>query len=1082
LCIRKDERRIRVSLALSPVRDSGGKVVAISAIIRDVTDRKKAEEARDLLAAIVESSTNAIVGITRDGDITTWNRSAELLFGYASEEIVGKSGALLIPPGRESEMRTALDVVRGGSATELYETVRLRKDGSSVHVAVRVSPIRNSAGEVVGAAAVFTDIGERLRAERELRDSEERFRGVFEHAPFGISIVGIDGRILQVNAALCSILGYSEPELLSKSWEELTHPGDREASVLRLRRIIEQPGPCLEAEKRMLHRGGDVVWVRMKFQAIRNRAGSPPHALIHLEDITERKRKDEALEESEQRFRLMADSCPSIMWVSGAEGETQFVNRTYREFCGAASTDVQGEKWQSLLHPDDAPAYIECFQRAVRQHQPFRSEVRVRRADGRWRSLGLYAEPRFSAGAEYLGHIGLCADITDRKQAEEALRESEERFRIMADGCPAAMWVTGPEGGIQFINRAYRELIGTTYEEVRGDNWQRVVHPDDAEGCVGAFERAVREHASFRCELRIRRADGGWRWVASCAEPRFSAGGEFLGHVGLSLDIDERKQNEQASQFQHSLIRAIHEVSLDGILVVSDENRIVSHNKTLLEVWRIPPHEMPDRDEALLSVCLDRIKNPDSFLKRVQELYAHPEVNDHCELELNDGRTLERYSTSLRSFPLGEREAGVTSEEGSYLGRVWFFRDITARKQAEEALQGSEEKFRQLAENIREVFWMMPAAADSVLYVSPAYEQVWGRSCESIYRCPGSWMDAIHPGDRQRAREVYARQIQGERIDSEYRIYTPDGQEKWIRDRAFPIRGEGGELIRVVGIAEDITAWKRYEQELIGAREGAETANRAKTRFLANMSHEIRTPMNGVLGMAQLLLTTTLTPEQGEYIGILQTSGRALLALIDDILDVSKIEARKVVLEKVQFDLPLTVEQTLQVVRVQASSKRLVFRACLSPEIPPVLCGDPHRLRQVLTNLCGNAVKFTDHGEIAVNADVVARKDGAVTVRFAITDTGIGIRQDQIAELFSPFTQADSSMTRKYGGTGLGLAICKQLVELMGGTIGVESREGRGSTFWFTAVLDLPPPGQSPASNREIVTVAARQGRETMQC
>ena len=195
------------------------------------------------------------------------------------------------------------------------------------------------------------------------------------------------------------------------------------------------------------------------------------------------------------------------------------------------------------------------------------------------------------------------------------------------------------------------------------------------------------------------------------------------------------------------------------------------------------------------------------------------------------------------------------------------------RKRAEQALQNSEEKFRQLAENIHEVFWMMPPAADQILYVSPAYEQVWGRSCESLYQKPMSWAEAIHPDDREHAHEIFARQIQGEPVDSEYRIRTPDGQEKWICDRAFPIRGQAGELIRVAGIAEEITERKHYEEELIHAREGADAANRAKSRFLANMSHEIRTPMNGVIGMIQLLLETELTPSSSTMPMLLRPAG-----------------------------------------------------------------------------------------------------------------------------------------------------------------------------------------------------------------
>jgi PAS domain S-box-containing protein len=901
---------------------------------------RAAEEAQRFLGAIVENSQDAILATTPAGVIVAWNRGAEAIFGHSAGDAIGKPVSMLMAPGRLPELACFTERLLQGITVSQYESMCLRKDGREFPVSVTGAPILDSAGEVLAMSAILRDISDRRQAERKLRQSEDLFREVFEHAPGGMFVCGLDGRLTQVNTAFCRMLGYSEQELIGKTWTELTHPDDLENCLRWEERLHRDPNLSPDGEKRYVHRSGAVVWVHVRISSVRDAAGNPLYFVVHVDDITERKRTEEALRESEDLFRGVFEHAPGGVCVGGLDGRLIQVNTAFCRMLGYSEQELIGNAWMSLIHPDDLePALRRSKQLLKDPGGSIDVEMRYIHRNGSVVWVRVRVSPVCDSGGSPVYLVVHADDISEAKRAEQALRESENRFRITADGCPSALWVTDAEGEVQFINQAYQESCGTTYELVREGKWQFLIHPDDAPEYVAAFQRAVREHAPFRAEARVRRADGEWRWLDSLAQPRFSPNGEFLGHVGLSPDITERKQ-------------------------------------------------------------------------------------------------------------------------------------------AQQALERSEEKFRQLAENVHEVFWMMHPAGNEMLYISPAYEHIWGRTCASIYQDPRSWMEAVHPDDLEQAGIKAQRQLQGDPIELEYRIRTPGGQEKWIRSRAFPIRDQAGQLIRVVGIAEEITERKRYEAELIRAREGADAANRAKSCFLTNMSHEIRTPMNGVLGMVQLLLETDLTPEQREYVAVAQTSGQALLALIDDILDLSRIEARKIVLENLSFNLRDAVEGACGILRVEADAKGLDFRWSVPPEIPPVLRGDAYRLRQVLTNLCANAIKFTERGGVALGVALECQDDRTATVRFTVTDTGIGIKTDQIPALFSSFTQADASTTRKYGGTGLGLAICKQLVGMMGGTIGAESLQGQGSTFWFTAVLERALPGrQPPAEERGDVSTASPRRR-----
>lgn len=532
-----------------------------------------------------------------------------------------------------------------------------------------------------------------LKGEALRRDGEELFRGCFEYAPFGIFVMGRDGRLIQANAAFSRMLGYSQKELPETAWSVLIYPADLVAAQRRQKQLWAGPFGSADAEIRFVHRSGIVVWCSIRVSMVRGSDGSPLYSVAHVREITERKEARKALGESEERFRIMADGCPTLLWVTDGEGGNRFVNRAYREFSGSTYEQVEGPKWQLLIHPDDLPGYGEAFHRAIREHTYFRAEARIRRADGTWRWFESYAAPRFSSDEEFLGHVGLSQDITERKQAEQAVRDSQDLAQSTIDALSSHVCVLNETGTIIAVNQAWK---GFAEANQRVGHEVRPESPDS--DCFGV----------------------GANYLATCDT---AAGPEATQAYAFAAAIRAVLQGQRG---QYSLEYSCHS---------PDERR-----------W---------------------------FIGRVTRF-------------------------SIHSLP-----------------RILVEHiDITERKVAEHVLQSSEEKFRQLAENIHEVFWMTNLAATEMIYVSPAYTQVWGQTMEGLYLNPDSWMNSIHREDRERAREAFSRQVQGEIFNNEYRIVQPSGATRWISDHAFPVRDAAGKIVRLAGIAEDITERKLAELRL----------------------------------------------------------------------------------------------------------------------------------------------------------------------------------------------------------------------------------------------------------------------------
>ncbi len=650
--------------------------------------------------------------------------------------------------------------------------------------------------------------------------------------------------------------------------------------------------------------------------------------------------------------------------------------------------------------------------------------------------------------------LNFMTDISEKIATEEALNKSDTLYRSILNASPDDITITDLDGKIRMVSPAGYKLFGYDRDvDLTGRSIYDLLIPEDVDLARLEISGIQNGQSSGRLEYKGRKADGSIFDLETNTDVIRDENGNPTGLLFIIRDISNRKRIESelykwANLFLHAEW---------GVTAESTEGfRFEMMNPAYARMHGYTVDEM--RGMSILDVL-----TPESR-KRVPAMIEKIHEAGHCQFETKHVRK----DGSI--FPVWVDSTAIKDSTGTVLFRAVNVQDISDRKQSEKILDIEQTLMNNLMNSIPDKIYFKD--------LESRFIRINNATAELMH--VGDPKDAIGHTDfdyftEEHARPAYEDEqwiIQtGQSITKEEKETIANEPDRWVKTTKLPLLDRNGNIIGTFGTSADITDQKsmmdvlqetnrQLESSTIKANElavQAEMANVAKSEFLANMSHEIRTPMNGVIGMTGLLLETNLDEEQQRYTEIIRSSGETLLTLINDILDFSKIEAGKLELEILNFNLHSLLDDFAAALAVRASEKNLEFICAADPDVPALLMGDPGRLRQILTNLTGNALKFTESGEVSVHARCVERTEKDVKILFSVKDTGIGIPDNKIGILFNKFTQADSSTTRQYGGTGLGLAISKQLSEIMGGEIGVKSEAGKGSEFWFTVRMKLQP-------------------------
>ncbi len=1033
---------------IKTVADAVGNLLArVDAESEIARTRDSLAAARNRLQATLDALPDLILEVDAEGRYRSVHTRDPGQMMLSPEALIGHTDEELMPPDIVALNRQAMAEARlkGRSGPHPFDIDTPR--GRRRYVLTVTTRAANKSDEKPGYVFIARDMTEEWRLQRET----ERLSLIARHMTNLVLIADTEQRIEWVNPAFEARTGWLLEDVRGRHPQEISRgPETDSATKMRIDTALAALEPVRD-EILNYTRDGTPYWVDVQVYPLLGSDGVHVGYVSVETDITERKRQDAALErlahdanEARARLEMAVEALPDAFAYYDAENHLVLCNQRHRDLYPKAEVSTGArlhDLSENIAGIDAAMTYCLGPQFAGQG-----AYTKTRMAAGRWLRVIEHATPDG-------GRVAMEVDITE-------LKEAERRQADIIHGAQAGTWEWNLVTGVNLVNPRWAEMVGYTLSELGTNDiqvWRGLVHPDDLAAAEAKLAQVFsREIDRFEYELRMRHKQGHWVWVLSRGRvARWSPEGAPEIMAGVHIDITALKRVEErleqiidaasAGTWEYDLATGAQHVNDRWAEMLGYSRAELSDSpdfgfRALLHPSDSTMLNQQQRD-ALLMGC-------DSFGNEIRLRHKQ----GHWVWVLSRGRVIAR------------------DDSGAARKLAGIHLDITERKDLESQLVVERDYLSRLMDTSASGIAALDAQG-RIIFANREAERILGRSAIEMqgmtYDIANWKIEALDGGPFDPNDLPFARAISEQRIvrNVRFSIIRPDGMRRVLSVNAAPISTEGPE-VRVVVSISDITEQAAAENELRVAARQAEAANRAKSHFLANMSHEIRTPLNGVLGMAQILEGELTEPAHKHMLGIIRDSGQTLLSILNDLLDMSKIEAGKLILEEVAFAPVDILTRVESMHKLAAVEKGLSFEVRLGKDAHLPRCGDPNRLSQILHNLVSNAVKFTEHGRVVVTLSATCED----SVDISVQDTGIGMTPEQQTRMFDDFEQADGTVTRRFGGTGLGMAIVRRLIGLMEGEITVESALGRGTTVHIA--LPLSRASHSPEKDPATVTRA----------